>query len=396
MYDVIIIGGGPAGLMAANVLKDKNVILLEKGESVGRKLLLSGGGRCNMTNLKPNHEFMEKLHYNKKFLYSTIANFGPQEVYDYFLAEIELKEEKDNQIFPKSNRSKDVLEVLTRNVANCIRTQQAVSAITMEENTYTLTCGKDVYKAKAVIVATGGASYKMCGSSGDHMQFAKQLQQPTIPLFPAETSILLKQTPNLAGTSFPTVEVSFLKKKIQGNLMFTHKGMSGTAIMEASEFIHQKQVKEIFVDFMPSMNEEALREHFEQQRNFQMMRILGSLFTKRFSEYLLQLADIDMQMKGKQVLHKQMDRLIACIKSHQFEVFRVEDIEKAYVSGGGIATKYLQAKTMESRIHKNLFFVGECVDIHGPIGGYNITLALSTGYSAAKELCTRFHTENDL
>lgn len=388
-YDVIIIGAGPAGLMAAiEASKKYKILLIEKNPTPGKKLLITGGGRCNVTNLKPNNSFLNEIDYHKKYLYSTIYAFGPQQIYDFFTKNnVPLKEEKENQIFPVSDKASDILACLTRNIQNATYIYGEEVLAVQINNTYKeVITMQNKYQAKNIIIATGGSSFKQTGSTGDHIKFAKTMNQPTVPLFPAETSVLLDEKNDLAGTSFENVSVKYGKINKQGNLMFTHKGLGGTAIMKMSEHIYLHKEKEIAIDFIPDMNREQLQQMFiEMDREKQVVTCLHQIFTKRFSIYLIHKVGLKEQDKMKNINTKQLNQIIEQIKNTSFTV-RVNVLETAYVTGGGIDLDYMDTKTMESKLHRGVYYVGEALDIHGPTGGYNITLALSTGYTAGTHI----------
>lgn len=390
MYDVIIIGAGPAGLMCSRQLSDKlNTLIIEKKESCGKKLLLTGGGRCNLTNNKDNRSFLEEIKHNKKYLYSTIHAFGPKEIMNFFNESIALKEEEDNKIFPQSDRAKDVLDVLMNKQQSTIVYEEEVKEIIPYDGGFKVVSNKRNYESTYVVVATGGASFTLTGSSGDHMRFAKQLQQPTIPLYPAETSIILEKVYDMAGASFSNVEIKAKKHKVNGTLMYTHKGLSGSSIMKISEHIHLEGIKEIRLDVLVDKSLEDILSCFEQHRESQINSVIAKLTTKRYASHILELANIEEHIKVKQLNAKQHQKLALLLKEQVIKVEGSAPLTSAYVSGGGIDVKKLDTKTFESKIHSNLYFIGECVDIHGPIGGYNITLALSTGYSAAKAILNK-------
>ncbi len=383
MLDVIIIGAGASGLMCANNLDSSfKYLVLEKNSSAGRKLLITGGGRCNLTNNKDNKSFLEEISYNKKYLYSTIYKFGPKEVMNYF--SIPLKEEKDNQIFPVSNKASDVVDYLVCGLKNKIKYNSKVISISKNDDYYTVDCDNGSYTCKHLVIATGGSSFSKLGSSGDHLEFASSLSQPIIELFPAETSILLEEKNDLAGSSFDDVVVSIPKVKKSGNLLFTHVGVSGTSIMKLSEFVYLNKSREIVIDFIPSINN--IEELFEENREKLVITLLRELVSKRFASYLLNKALIDGNLKIKSVNKSNLVVLFSLLKSHKYLVKKVESIDKAYVTGGGVDLKYIDTASFESKINSGLYFIGEALDIHGPIGGYNLTLAFSTGYSVADNI----------
>lgn len=394
MYDCIIIGAGPSGLMAGIKAKENNkILILEKNNKAGKKLLLTGNGRCNITNLKEEKMFLENIKTNKKHLYSTINNFSPSDIYTFFVSNgIPLKEEEDNKIFPKSDKSFDILHVLlSKFTKEEIKYNEEVTKIDYEENNIKVITQNGMYLTKNIIVATGGASFKQTGSTGDHMKFANMLEQPTIDLYPCEVGILTKEKNNLQGTSFNNVKIKYLKHEKIGKLIYTHKGLSGSAIMELSEYIYQNEEKKIIIDFIPTKREEELiREINEFNKEKELSTYFVNYFTKRFTTYLIEKLNYNQNIKIKNLNTKMVHDIIKIIKEHEIIIDKVDDINNAYVTGGGIDMKYINSKTMESTIKKGVYFVGESLDIHGPIGGYNLTLALSTGYTAGISINNNF------
>ena len=387
MYDCIVIGAGPAGLMAAiTASQDNRVLLIEKNASPGKKLLITGGGRGNLTNLKGMHEFLDEVSYNKKYLYSAISKFGPRDTYNYFVDNnVPLKEEAANQIFPVSNKANDILTALLKNTEKVeFRYLETVQKIVKNEEFEVIT-DKANYRTRNVIIATGGASYPNTGSTGDHLNFAKMLGQPVIPLFPAETSILLNEVNDLAGTAISDVVIKYLNKQTTGNLMFTHQGLSGTAVMKMSEHLYLNSEKTIKIDFLPAKTEAELYDFIaEYDAEKELLNCLSSLFTKRFSAYII--TQLGFNKKIKSLNKSEIIKTVSLLKNMLFSVKAVAPLEQAYVTGGGIDLNYIDTTTMESKLNKNVYFVGEALDIHGPIGGYNITLALSTGHLAGSSI----------
>lgn len=387
MYDCIVIGAGPAGLMAAiEASKNNRTLLIEKNPSPGNKLLLTGGGRCNLTNLKSNNEFLNEVDYNKKYLYSAINKFGPREIYDFFESKnVSLNIEKENQVFPKSDKAGDILEVLVNELKNVEQKYNETVLEIKNGKIKEIISNKEIYKTKNIIIATGGSSFRHTGSSGDNLKFASILNQPIIPIFPAETGVKLTEQTNLAGTTISEVTITFDNKKTTGNLMFTHTGLSGTAIMKMSEFIYKSSQKEINIDLLPNLSKEEIIELLNKyDREKELISFLNEIFTKRFSLYLT--SRINLNKKIKSLIKEEIENLITLLKAINFIVKEVNEIDIAYVTGGGIDLKYIDSMTMESKINKGTYFVGEALDIHGPIGGYNITLALSTGYLAGSSV----------
>ncbi len=301
MYGCVVVGAGPAGLMAAiQASQNHKILLIEKNATPGKKLLLTGSGRCNVTNLKNNNDFLHEVDYNKKYLYSTINIFGPHDIYEYFsINKIILKEEKDNRIFPASNKSSDILTALLKNTQKVeFKYNENVLNI-LDGKLKTVITNKAEYLTKNIIIATGGSSFKSTGSAGDNMKFAKKLNQPTVPLSPAEVGIILKEETNLAGTSFDNIEVKIKNKSSIGNLVFTHSGLGGEAIMKISEHIYKNSEKEIFIDFLPSMGVDELKnkiKNYDSEK--QLISFLSDLFSKKFSLYLANKLDLNKKIKS--------------------------------------------------------------------------------------------------
>ncbi len=379
MYDVIVVGAGAAGLMFSNIISsDLKTLVLEKKDKPGRKLIITGGGRCNLTNNKELGDLLDNIIYNRKYLYSTLTRFGPGDIMEYF--KISLKEEKENQIFPVSDKAGDVLNYLLRNKKCDINCGEEVLSIEKVNEIFVIVTNKSEYKTKKVVIATGGCSFPHLGSSGDHIKFAEKFDIEIIPVFPAETSIKTTDTEFLTGTSFDNVEITFDKKRFNGNLMYTHSGLSGVAIMKASEHIYLDDVKNIYVNYLPAFD---LDNFFEKNRDRNIANVLSDLFTKKFALYLLSKINVNGDISIKSLDNKDLEKIINLINSDEIKVDGVTDLSKAYVTGGGICLNGINTKTFESKKVSGLYFIGEALDIHGPIGGYNLTLAFSTAYSCA-------------
>ena len=383
MFDLIIIGAGVSGLMAG-IKSNVNTLILEKNNEAGKKLLISGNSRCNLTNNKSNDQFLLNIEVNRKHLYSTINNFGPKEIMDFFIKnDVLLKEETDNKIFPLNNKSESILKVLLKNCKHTINYNEEVIDINKKDNYFEIVTNKNKYLTKKLIIATGGSSYKHTGSTGDNIKFAKKLGQPIVDIYPVEVPIILTNKADLAGTSIDNVLVKCNKIKKSGTFLFTHKGISGSAVMAISEYVYKQNAKEIEVDFLIDYNnDEFLNIINNYDKEKEIHTFLETIFTKKLSLYFLNNINMNKSLKIKQLNNRDKINLIREIKEKRYEIKKVEDINYAYVTGGGIDMKYINSKTMESTIIKNLYFTGEALDTHGPIGGYNITLALSTGYTA--------------
>lgn len=398
-YDVIIIGGGPAGLMAANQLEKTNInyVLLEKNEQVGKKVLLTGGKRCNVTNNLSVRDFIDTLTIqNKKFIYPALKQFGPQEILAFFKENgLELILENNFKYFPETGKSSDVLEVLTHTIhKDHIKFGQSVKKIEKLEDYYEITTNHTVFHGRFVIVATGSNSYPQVGSSGDGLKFAEHLGIPYKSFTPAETSIYSKQVvddfKSLRGTSLTQTHVSIKGTKIAyvGDLLFTHVGLSGPVIMHLSEFIYEDIVENgkstITFGFI-NKTEEELYNILIENKNKLLHKVLEDYTSKRIVEVVLALKNI-VSIKIAEMKKKDLMYICNFFTKYEFVIDSVEDYKRAYVNKGGIDLKVLDPKSMEVKTHPNLYFIGETTDLHGPIGGYNITIALSTGYLASHDI----------
>ncbi|MDI6453212.1 NAD(P)/FAD-dependent oxidoreductase [Peloplasma aerotolerans] len=400
VYDVIVIGGGPAGLMACNVLeKNKiNYLLLEKNSTPGKKLLITGGTRCNVTNRLSIDEFIVSLNFkHKKFMYPALTFFSSNDIISYFKNNgLKLILEDDMKYFPETNKSSSVLEVLLSNIdKKKMRTNQAVIEIEKQNDIFRLHTKDFIFETKHVVVATGSKSYPQTGSTGDGAVFAEQLGIEVIPFTPAETHIyasdVIKYYKDLQGVSISniTVKINGTKIKTTGSLIFTHFGLSGPAILHLSEDIYREILKKpttiSFNLVKQSVNELHDVINKASDQNMHILKTLEQLTTKRLSRKVLDILKIE-NIRIKELSNKDINNIINILTNFTVPIDRVEDREKAFVNAGGVDTKELDPKSMESKKVKNLYFIGETIDLHGPIGGYNITIALSTGRLCATDI----------
>ncbi|MFI3260840.1 MAG: aminoacetone oxidase family FAD-binding enzyme [bacterium] len=376
--DVIIIGAGPAGMMCANVLEN-NYLILEKNSTAGKKLLLTGGSRCNLTsNLAPG-EFLEKITHNKKYLYSTINLFGPREIMGFF-SKIGLKEEENRKIFPKSNNSNDVLNELLKKIQNNILYNQSVVNVEKIEDYFKIETINNTYYSKKVVITCGGASFPQTGSTGDIKTIITKLHHDIVDFFPCETGIKIENKNIKKGLSITNAKVKYGKKTCEGPLMFTSSGLSGEVIMNISGEIYQKNIKKIYVDYLSSLSVEEIRNLVSSNQDKEVSGLFKGYLSKNMIDFLF-IKEEFFHKKISKYSDKEISKMIMIIKEYEFDIKEVNDVKIAYVTGGGIDLKNVNTKTFESKIISGLYFAGECLDLHGPIGGFNITIALSTGYS---------------
>lgn len=410
MYQTIVIGGGPSGLMAAisSSQNGQSVLLLEKKKGLGRKLKISGGGRCNVTNNLPYAEIIQHIPGNGKFLYSPFSIFDNQSIIEFFESRgVALKEEDHGRMFPVSNQSQDVLDALIRELKQnkvIVKEEQTVVDVKKVEADHfqvQLQNG-DTYEAKTVIIATGGTSVPQTGSTGDGYRFAQSLGHHITELFPTEVPIKSNasfiKNQSLKGLSLKNVGLSVLKKNgkkritHQMDMLFTHFGISGPAALRCSQFIYQEQKSQkqqniqMQIDAFPEINEEALKQKITQQLKSQpdkyIKNALKGLIEERYLTLMIESADIPFETTYHHISAQQLTTLAHQFKAFTFEVYGTLPLEKAFVTGGGISIKEIVPTTMESKITPGLYLCGEVLDIHGYTGGYNITSALVTGYVA--------------
>lgn len=386
MYDVIVIGAGPAGLMASITASknNKKVLLIEKNNDIGKKLSITGGGRCNLTNNKPINTFISEL--NNKFLYSSLSNFGPKEIIKYFNnLNVELKEEEDNKIFPVSNKSKTIIDALKYELNDVeLKLNEYVISIEIKDDLKIIKTNNGIYKSNNIIIATGGLTYPNTGSTGDGYIFAKSINQNITDLYPSETYLITKDKYNLEGITLENINIIYNKKIINGSLLFTHVGLTGPSIFKISEYVYKDLLNNsevsIFIDLIPKYKDFELSNMINKNDKIIINDFLKPYLPKRLNEYI---CGTSYDKKIMEISKKDRNILINKLKRYEIKIVSTGPIEQAFVTGGGVDTKYINPKTMESTINKGIYFVGEVLDVHGNIGGYNITIALSTGYTAA-------------
>ena len=386
-YDIAIIGGGPAGIMAAIASGEtSNVILLEKNPTLGKKLLLTGGGRCNITNNKPPKKLLTFFD-RKNFLKTSFYTFTNEDLFDLF--DFDFIEEDNNRVFPESEKSTDVLNGLKKHLDNVeIRYNYEVTKISDD---FII---NDEIKAKKVIIATGGVTYPQTGSSIENYSLT---DEPKTKIKYGLAPLIIKEDlSSIAGITLNDVECSYKKSKVRGNVLISHVGLTGPGIIDLSNEI-SKDIDyniledncnincQIAVDLVPDLTHEELKSRFDSEFSAkgktQIKNYLKQLLTNNFIEYFLNRINIAPDTQLSRINKKSKNRLVENLKRFTFEIV---DFNKdlAKVTIGGVDTKNINPKTMESKITPNLYFAGEVLDLDGPTGGYNLKIAFSTGYLA--------------
>ncbi|MGI6706853.1 MAG: NAD(P)/FAD-dependent oxidoreductase [Clostridia bacterium] len=400
---VVVIGGGPSGTMSAGTaaVRGNRVILLERNEKLGKKLYITGKGRCNITNACSIDEFLENIPRNPKFLYSAIYSFTDQDLMAFFNKRgLDLKIERGNRVFPRSDKSSDVIKVLEKYIRECgveIVFGYRVEKILQDKGTVIGVQGRDgkITPCQAVILCTGGISYPSTGSIGDGYKMACELGHSLVSPIPSLVSLVIKEgwVKELQGLSLRNVRLSCrMRGKILfseiGEMIFTHYGISGPLVLSLSSHIIGRDFSklEIILDLKPGLSEEQLDKRilrdFDKFSRKQYKNALNDLFPQKIIPTMIRLSGISADKQVHQISKEERKRLVTLSKGLIFHIERFRPVEEAIVTRGGIPTKEINPSTMESRLIKGLFFAGEIIDVDGYTGGFNLQIAFSTGYLA--------------
>lgn len=394
---IAIIGGGPAGMMCAiKAAENHGVTIFEKNEKLGKKLFITGKGRCNLTNYCDEREFLKNMVNNSNFMYSSIYSFSPFTTYYYFEElGLPLKVERGNRVFPFSDKSSDVIKAYEKKLKDLgvkVHLNFEIKSIEKVGEEFILN-GRE--KFDKVIIATGGISYKLTGSTGDGYKFAKNFGHKIINQVPGLIGINLKNNFSLAGLTLKNVELKVIKdKKIISNefgeMLFTHRGISGPIVLTTSSKINRLKDFEMFLDLKPALEPEKLDARilrdFSENQNKNIENVMKSLLPKDLISYVLYSAGISGDEKVNQITKIERENLVKTIKNFELKFDSLDDIDRAIVTSGGIDVKDIDPKTMESKKISGLYFIGEVLDLDGLTGGFNIQIANSTGYSCGINL----------
>lgn len=408
-YDIIIIGGGSAGLMAgvAAGKQGAKTLLVDKGDKLGRKLGISGGGRCNVTNNKDIDELIKHIPGNGRFLYSPLSHFSNRDIVEFFEGlGIPLKEEDNGRMFPVTDKAKTVVDALVRQVRAYgveILVNAPVERVLYEEDRVTGVLLKDgrTFASAAVVIASGGKSVPHTGSTGDGYAWAEDAGHTITDLFPTEVPLTSSEDfikhRELQGLSLRDITLTVMNdkgKKVvthRGDLLFTHFGLSGPIALRCSQFVVKQLAKGashvlLTIDLFPDQSLDEVQAETmklaKEEAKKALINVLKSKLPERILPLLLRKADIDTHITFDHVSKLQWQRLCELMKQFPLDIHGTLSIEEAFVTGGGVNLKEIDPGTMQSKMKQGLFFCGEVLDIHGYTGGYNITAAFSTGYTA--------------
>jgi predicted Rossmann fold flavoprotein len=405
---VLVVGGGPAGMMAAiQAAKQGNTVtLLEQNEKLGKKLFITGKGRCNVTNDCDVTELFDSVVSNKKFLYSAFYSFSNQDVKDFFEEQgLRLKVERGRRVFPASDKSSDVIKALGNALKKLevkIRLRTRVDKVLTEND---IACGVrlsdgECLNADKVILATGGVSYKSTGSDGSGLAMAEKLGHQVTKLRPGLVGMCTKEAwvRDMQGLTLKNVAVSIGKKQGKkplyedfGELLFTHYGVSGPMILSASSRLGDELEKEdlyIKIDLKPALSKEQLDSRilrdFEERKNADLSNAMVHLLPKSMIPVMLYVCGLDPAKKVNEVTRGEREQLVKGMKEFPLTLNGLRDIQEAIITRGGVTVKEVDPSTMESKIVKNLYLAGEMLDLDALTGGYNLQIAWSTGYLAGQ------------
>ncbi len=411
---VIVIGGGPAGMMSAisSAENGNDVTIIEKMQSLGRKLLITGKGRCNITSSLDMDEFIKNIPGNGMFLYSAFKNYTNQDIIKLLKEEgLEVKEERGNRIFPVTDKSLDVLKCFEKKLKSLnvnIILNTKVKEILVEDNIVKgVKTEKEIINADKVILATGGKSYPLTGSTGDGYVMAQKLGHTITKINPSLVPLETfdKETcKNLQGLSLKNVQIELIDKNKNkviyedfGEMLFTHFGVSGPTILSSSaHLVRYKNIQQLFnenkislkIDFKPALSEEKLNDRilrdFNEEKNKMFRNSLDKLLPQKLIPIIIKISGIEPNKKVNEITKIERKNLVKLLKNFEITIKGFRTIDEAIITSGGIKIKEINPKTMESKIIKGLYFAGEIIDVDAYTGGFNLQIAYSTGYTAGK------------
>ena len=399
---IAVIGGGAAGLMAAICAAEKgaSVTLIEKNNDLGKKIRITGKGRCNLTNACPTEEIFENIPTNHNFLYSAIYSFTNYDVMSFFEeCGVPLKEERGQRVFPESDKAADIVNALKKKLSELnikIIHGRAIQLLTQDGEVKGVKTESTTYFCESVIIATGGKSYPLTGSTGDGYTMAEKLGHTVKPIRPALVPVeTVESTSKLMGLSLKNISVIVRdkngKKRFSdfGEMLFTHFGLTGPVILSSSSHMGENpEGVQVEIDLKPALDEQALDKRvlrdFEKYQNKNFENSLGDLLPNKMIDYIVERSGIDRYKKVNSITKEERRNLLLCLKHLTFTVKSYRPVAEAIVTSGGINVKEINASTMESKLVRGLYFAGEVIDVDAYTGGFNLQIAFSTGYLAGE------------
>lgn len=403
-FDVIVIGGGAAGMMAAATAakRGKAVLLIEKNRILGKKMLITGKGRCNITNACEDvEELIKNTTKNSSFLYSSFYGFTNEETISFFNdLGVETKVERGNRVFPVSDKSMTVVDALVSHIKKCgvrILHDRVIDIVVKDNLTDGVSTEKHgIISGKSVIVATGGMSYRQTGSTGDGYAFAEKVGHSVTEITPSLVPVEVEEqwAYELMGLSLRNIEITVVNEKNKkiyndfGEMLFAHFGLSGPVILSASAHMRpmERGKYRIFLDLKPALDENQLDARilrdFQKYSNKDFVNSLGDLLPSGLIETVVELSKIDPHKKVNSITKEERKKLVSVLKKIEFTVRDFCPIEQAIITSGGVSVKEIDPSTMESKLVKGLFFAGEVIDVDAYTGGFNLQIAFSTGVLA--------------
>ena len=409
---VVIIGGGPAGMMAAITAKknhlNDDIVILEKNSSLGKKLLITGKGRCNITSSLDISEFIKNIPGNGMFMYSAFQKYTNEDMINFLEQNgVKTKVERGNRVFPVSDKSRDVLYAFEKELKKLnvkIYFDTEVENIKKEDK-FVIQTNKETIEADKLILATGGMSYPGTGSTGDGYKFAKEfghtVKEIKASLVPLEV-VEKEECKNMQGLSLRniTIKIKDLEKNKNiyedfGEMLFTHFGVSGPIILSSSahliryknidKLLNENKIK-LYIDLKPALSEEQLdlriRRDFEEIKNKEFKNSLFKLLPKKMIDFIIEKSNINPDKKVNEVTKEERKNLVKLLKNLEFTIKNTRPVEEGIITAGGINIKEINPSTMESKLVKDLYFAGEVIDVDAYTGGFNLQIAYSTGYTA--------------
>lgn len=398
---ICVVGGGAAGMMAAGTAKSlgADVTVFESTDRLGKKLAITGKGRCNVTNDSTIEQFLENVTKNPRFLYSALNFLSPFDTIKFFEAlGVKLKTERGRRVYPESDKAKDIVDALRRYASSCEVIYSKVTDVKKEDDYFLVTANKKQYKFDSVILATGGKSYPLTGSDGSGYRLAMKLGHKVTELVP---SLIPIESPSsicarMQGLSLKNVAIKIKKDDGRvlytdfGEMMFAHFGVTGPVILSASAHLRGEDISKLTlsIDLKPALDDKTLDARllsdFSDKSNKDYINSLGSLLPAKMIKPFIEMTGIDERKKVNSITKEERKKILYTLKNFEIPLSKYRPIEEAIITSGGVSVSEISPKDMQSKITRGLFFAGEMIDVDAYTGGFNLQIAFSTGYLAGK------------